>query len=176
MKKYDEKIAGRLMNDLMADFDLTRAQATGIVGNLAHESAGFKTLQEISPVVAGSRGGYGYAQWTGKRRKLFEAYAKTNGLDPASYEANYGFLAYELSNDYRYSLAAVKKSNNSSEAAKAFSDKYEYPGIPHLKSRYALARDIEMNPKVGFQAPVPLGKGVIPRDVINKITTDYGPL
>ncbi|MGO4287980.1 phage tail tip lysozyme, partial [Bosea sp. TAB14] len=90
---FTQKAPG-IINRLMADFGFTREQAAGIVGNLGHESGGLNELQERNPTSG--RGGYGWAQWTGPRRRAFEAWAAEKGLDPASDEANYGFLRHEL--------------------------------------------------------------------------------
>lgn len=86
----------RLMRDLMKDYGISKEYAAGIVGSLDYETGNFMYMQEIKPLVKGSRGGYGYAQWTGPRRIAFERWAKENKLDPASYEANYGFLKHEI--------------------------------------------------------------------------------
>jgi hypothetical protein len=80
-------IGPRLTRDLQRDFGLTSNQAAGIVGNLAHESDGFKAYQEYNPTAG--RGGAGWAQWTGSRRSGFEGYVKQNNLDPMSYGASY---------------------------------------------------------------------------------------
>lgn len=63
---------GRLMGDLSRDLGLTSYQAAGIVGNFSVETGGFRHQQELNPTVAGSRGGYGMAQWTGPRRRALE--------------------------------------------------------------------------------------------------------
>ena len=134
------EIGQRLMADLMRDFGLTQAQAAGVVGNLDHESGGFATLQEIDPMVEGSRGGYGYAQWTGPRRRAFEAWAADNGLDPASYEANYGFLRHELTATPEGAVVdKLRGVNSPDEAATVFSETFLRPGIPHMGSRVARA-------------------------------------
>ncbi len=175
MSQYNETIANRLMQDLTADFGLTRDQASGIVGNLAHESGGFRTLQERRPLVENSRGGWGYAQWTGPRRRNFEAFAESQGLDPSSYEANYGFLAHELSNDYGYSLDEVRSTNTPHDAAEAFSNHYEYPhpDHAHLGRRRSLARDIYLNPNTGFVAPTPTPRSDIQRQSTADAYTDF---
>src|SRR5262245_59223790 len=85
-----------LSKQLQSDLGFSKAGAAGMAGNLHWECNGFKTLQEIKPVVKGSRGGYGWAQWTGPRRRQYEAWCKSQKLDPASKEANYGFLKHEL--------------------------------------------------------------------------------
>ncbi len=133
-------IGKALVRDLMRDFNLTEAQAAGFVGNLDHESGGFKSLQEIKPVVEGSRGGYGYAQWTGPRRRAFEAWAAQNGLDPASYEANYGFLKYELTQTPEGAVIdKLRGANDPETAARIVSETFLRPGIPHMKSRVSRA-------------------------------------
>src|SRR4029079_2065686 len=85
-----EQRGGWVVRRLMADLGLTDYQAAGLVGNLGFESVGFRTLQEMAPAVSGSKGGYGWAQWTGVRRRAFEAWCVAHHLPMASDEANYG--------------------------------------------------------------------------------------
>jgi len=126
----------RLTQDLMRDFGLTREQAAGFVGNLDHETGGFKFMQEIEPVVPGSRGGYGFAQWTGPRRRAFEAWAEENNLPLDSYEANYGYLRHELENTSEGSvLDPLRNAANVTDAATIVSEKFLRPGKPNLGSR-----------------------------------------
>lgn len=96
-------------------------------------------MQEISPVVAGSRGGYGFAQWTGPRRVEFEAYAASNGLNINSYEANYGYLLNEINSGKHGNINGVLAATTPEEAAIAFSNDFLRPGIPHLDSRINFA-------------------------------------
>lgn len=135
-------IGNRLMRDLMADFGFSREQAAGVVGNLDHESDGFKGLQEYNPIIPGSRGGYGYAQWTGPRRREFEAWAAKNGhSDLSTYDANYGFLKYEMTQTWeKRAVDRVKQTNSVEDAAKVFQDTFLRPGIPHTQSRIQRAR------------------------------------
>ena len=135
-------IAENLMNDLQRDFGLTREQAAGVVGNLAHESMGFMELQEMNPTVRGSRGGYGYAQWTGPRRNEFENYTRERGLRPDSYQANYGFLAHELRTTEKRSLAALRETRTVEQATRVFENKFERAGIKHMSGRIAAANSV----------------------------------
>ncbi|MBA4220163.1 MAG: hypothetical protein C0458_05465 [Methylobacterium sp.] len=135
---FNQKAPG-VMRRLMQDFGLTKEQAAGIVGNLGHESTGFNELQEKNPLIPGSRGGYGWAQWTGPRRRAFEAWAAEKGLDPASDEANYGFLKHELETSERGALAAVRGAKTVGEATVAFEQSYERAGIKHYGSRHRWA-------------------------------------
>ena len=109
--KFDYKdTSTRIVNDLMKDFGLTRVQASAFAGNLASETDGFRSLQEYKPIVKGSAGGYGFAQWTGGRRKAYEKWADEKGLDPSSYEANYGYLKEELSNTQKGTIENIGKN------------------------------------------------------------------
>jgi hypothetical protein len=92
------QMAPGIVANLMRDENLTREQAAVLVGDLGYESGGFTTLQERGQTAG--RGGYGWAQWTGSRRREFEGWAAANHLDPASSEANYGFLRHELEGPY----------------------------------------------------------------------------
>lgn len=135
---FTDKAPG-IMKRLQEDFDLTKEQAAGIVGNLGHESGGLKEMQEKNPVVPGSRGGFGWAQWTGPRRRAFEKWAADKGLDPTSDEANYGFLKHELQTTERGALAALRKTDTVQEATMAFEDSYERAGVKNYPSRYRWA-------------------------------------
>lgn len=123
---------------LQGDFKISLLSAAAIIGNAGQESGGFKSLQEKKPVVPGSRGGYGIMQWTGPRRKLYEAYCKRNGLDPADMEVNYKFLFVELHGDEGKDgkvLERVEAAKTLDEKTEIFMKEFLRPGIPHLDQR-----------------------------------------
>lgn len=131
-------IATRLIDDLRNEFQLPIATAQGIVGALAMESGGFNTLQEVQPLIPGSRGGYGYAQWTGVRRRAYEAWAQQAGLDPSSYEANRGYLFEELRGTGGHDGRVLNKLagvDNAHRAQEIFTNTFLRPGIPHMDAR-----------------------------------------
>lgn len=125
---------------LMRDLGLTELQAAGLLGNLGHESGGFQTLQERRPVVKGSRGGWGLAQWTGTRRRAMEAWCRTRQVDPADPEANYGYLCAELRGSEAAALLALKRTATLESATETFCTLFERPGIVALDSRLAWSR------------------------------------
>jgi len=131
----------RIIKDLIKDVNCVDWQAAGVVGNFAAETSKFKIYQEIKPVVSGSRGGYGWAQWTGPRRRAFELWVKEANLNIDSYEANYGFLLHELKGPENAALKALYKTKTSGEAAEVFMLKYERPGIPALAKRKKYAEE-----------------------------------
>lgn len=132
-----------LMTELIADFHITPEDAAAIAGNLGHECLGFTKLQEISPTVKGSRGGYGWAQWTGPRRKAYEAYCKRNGKDPASDGANYAYLFVELKGMEGSEGGAIDKlvmAEGLQAKVIAFEKAYLRAGVKHYPSRLKYAQ------------------------------------
>lgn len=125
--------ASKLTSDLMRDLGLTREQAAGLVGNLAHESAGLNTNMEEQGFNRHGTKGFGLAQWTdtapgrGRRTDLVN-FAKQNGLDPNSYEAQYKFMVQEFKTTEAPALAALKSARTVEEATQA-ALKYERPDI-----------------------------------------------
>jgi hypothetical protein len=134
-------LAPRIGADLQRDFGITRDQAAGVLGNLGHESNGLAELQERNP-VGGGRGGTGWGMWTGPRRAQFEQYVQANGLDPSSYEANYGFLKQELQGNRQLAgstgtgtIEAVRAATSPLEAMRAFERGFEGAGVKNYASR-----------------------------------------
>jgi len=120
---------------LMRDFSLSLDEAAAILGNLGHECGGFALMQEQKPVVKGSRGGFGWAQWTGPRRRAFEAYCARNKLAPESDRANYGWLFVELSTSEKSAIPALKRAGTLGAKVKAFEQSFERAGVKHYPSR-----------------------------------------
>lgn len=139
MSVFTDKVTkynSRLMSDLQVD----NVQACGIWGNLGTETGGFTQLQELKPVLAGSRGGYGWMQWTGPRRRKYEAWCKQNMFDPAADETNYKYLVHETMTDEAKSLVQLRKTKSLEAAAETFMKQNLRPGTPHLDSRINWAR------------------------------------
>lgn len=135
-----DKLAPQIMADLQRDLGLTREQAAGIVGNFGAETGGFKHMQELNPLVKGSKGGLGWAQWTGMsaknpRRREFEAFAREQGLPVDSYAANYGNLLREFQGPESRALADLRKQSTVDGSTMSFLDKFERAGIRHEDSR-----------------------------------------
>lgn len=136
--EFFNKWAPWFMWKLQGDFKISLLSSAAIIGNSGQESGGFKSLQEKKPVVPGSRGGYGIMQWTGPRRKLYEAYCKRNGFDPANMEVNYKFLFVELHGDEGKDgkvLERVEAAKTLDEKTEIFMKEFLRPGTPHLDQR-----------------------------------------
>lgn len=165
MAKF-ETLAPRIMRDLMRDFPIDKLDAAAVCGNIGHETAGFTQMQEIKPTVSGSRGGYGWPQWTGPRRRAFEAWAKARGLKIDSYAANYGFLLEELSGGEKGAIAALRRADTLEAKTRAFCDAYERPGVKAYDSRIRWAR----RALAAFEA----AQGVNPKPLRNSRTIAGG--
>lgn len=136
-RKAVTKYGPRMMRDLTLD----KIKVAGFFGNMAVESDQFRALQEYKPTIKGSRGGWGWVQWTGPRRRQFEAFAKSEGYALDDEEAFYQFLLHELQTTERSALAAVRKTSTVEEAAEVVMKRYERPGVPHLDKRKQFARE-----------------------------------
>lgn len=148
MDKFQE-LAPRIINDLVRDLGLKPFQAAAIVGNFGVETGRFKFMQEIKPVVAGSKGGYGWAQWTGARRRSFETWAKNHFYEVNSYDANYSFLIRELKGTEARALELLRTTRNVDEATISFMRNFERPGVPHVELRIKYAKEA-----LGYVVPV----------------------
>jgi Phage tail lysozyme len=122
-----------VIKKLIKSFDLTDIQAAGILGNLGHECAGFHILHEIGQPEG--KGGYGWGQWTGVRRKQFLEWSKKKKLNWESDEANYGFLEHELETSESDAISALYKTASLNAAVVAFERNYERAGVPSIESR-----------------------------------------
>ena len=123
-----EKNSVVLTRRLMKDYNLNAVQAAGIIGNLAAESS-----VKGQPLTAGAqeqfgrrkhagRGGLGWGQWTGTRRKDFERFAETYGKEnkienpTANPEVNYQFLKKELDTTQKSVIENLRKASTVEEA------------------------------------------------------------
>lgn len=149
------KKAPEIMARLRGDFPLTVTESATIVGNAGYECLGFTKLQEIKPVVAGSRGGWGWMQWTGPRRRAFEAYCKRNRLDPASDKANYAWLFIELKGSERKAVGAVRDGQGIENKVIRFEQAYLRAGVKAYAKRTQWARNALVAYAADQRAPIP---------------------
>lgn len=131
-----DQLAPKTITRLSRDLEITPQQAAGIVGQLGYESEGLQAINERQPVVPGSRGGFGWAQWTGPRRRQFESFAADRRLDVADPEANYQFLLHELSETPEGRvLEAIRAAPDAQTAGRIFTDRFLRPGVPAYDRR-----------------------------------------
>lgn len=109
--------------------------AMGLVGNYTVESGLNPGINEISPTVPGSRGGFGYAQWTGPRRRQYEAYAAERGASLDDWRTQLDFTVHELNTSEARARDAIYAAQSPADAARLVSERFLRPGVPHLDRR-----------------------------------------
>lgn len=149
--KYERwnKWAPQFIADLVHDFGFTPEQAAGFVGNFAAESAYFNDIVEDGAIAKGWAGGTGFAQWTGPRRRTFEAWLKKKGFKADSYEGNYSYLFRELKGYVPRALTGldpnlvniVKAATTVRDAAWRVAGYFEKPKVINLEPRAKRAQE-----------------------------------
>jgi hypothetical protein len=109
--------------------------AQGIVANMIAESRLDPGINEIAPLVPGSRGGFGLSQWTGPRRRALEAAAQQRGVPVNDKNFQLDFMMDELQGPENRAFRALQGTQNAVEAARVFSDQFLRPGIPNMGKR-----------------------------------------
>ena len=148
-------ITHRLLKDIPAWHEI---DCFACIGNLGHECGGFAVMQEIGQTPP--NGGWGWSQWTGPRRRAFEAWCKAQNLDPASDEANYGYLLVELKGSEAGVVQAVARVDGLYSKVVAFEANFERAGVKNYASRYDYATQAqqawsETNQAAPTPAPAP---------------------
>lgn len=109
--------------------------AQGFVTNFKDESGLNPGINEIAPIVPGSRGGYGLYQLTGPRRRQYEAWAAENGFELADPNAQLDFLMLELNTTEKGAWDKIKNTATAGEAAAAIVNSFLRPAESHRAKR-----------------------------------------
>jgi len=134
----------------------TPEQASGIVGNLAHESG-------VNPLAVGDQGtSGGIAQFHAERLDALKAYAASVGKPASDFQTQLEFIDHELHGKESATLTALQGARTPEDAAAAFIN-YERPqgwtpenpaGGLGFANRQALARSVfQGNPSDGSGGP-----------------------
>lgn len=127
---------GRIREGLKAR-GLPEHVANGFIANFKDESNLNPGINEAAPVVPGSRGGFGLAQWTGPRRKALEAFAASTGRPVDDLNVQLDFLMQELSGSEAGAAGAIMSAKNAPEAAAAIVNSFLRPAEEHRSRREA---------------------------------------
>ncbi len=127
-----------LMGLLMADYNLTAAQAAGIIGNFMIESmpdikASLNQGDSVNkpPTANYAKGNaFGFAQWDGSRKRDFVNFAVEAGYVSSlsvifNDAANYAFLAKELGGSEAKALPALQQQETPRDAAVSWRKVFE---------------------------------------------------
>jgi hypothetical protein len=111
--------------------------ADAFVANFQDESGLNPGINELAPIVPGSRGGFGLAQWTGPRRRQLEAFAAARGVPVSDLDAQLDFLMTELEGPEARAAARIMGAGTTAEAAQAIVRDFLRPLPEHQRSRSA---------------------------------------
>lgn len=147
--------------------------ALGFAGNFAVESGFDPGINEIAPLVEGSRGGFGLSQWTGPRRRQLEAFAQERGLPVSDPDLQLDFLMWELDNTEAGARGAIYSAADPLEAARLVSERFLRPGIPHLDRRLEETQRIA-GMDFGATTTGPTGPSTLPMENWGQQPPAYG--
>lgn len=125
------------LRQLMLDRGLPPHIAEGFLMNFGDESGFDPGINEIAPLVPGSRGGFGLYQLTGPRRRAYEAYASQRGVSLDDPAAQIDFMMQELQGDERRAAGSIFAAKTPQEAAIAVARDFLRPSSEHLQKRIA---------------------------------------
>lgn len=111
--------------------------AEGFVANFQDESGLNPGINEQQPLVPGSRGGFGLAQWTGPRRIGLEKFAEVTGRPLDDVDTQLDYLMTELQGPERGAASAIMSSRDPGGAAAAIASEFLRPAPEHLQRRVA---------------------------------------
>ena len=111
--------------------------ADGFVMNFKDESGFNPGINERNPIVEGSRGGFGLAQWTGPRRVALEEFAQTQGRPVDDMDLQLDFLMQELQGSEANAAKSIFSTKDSGSAAAAIVNDFLRPAEEHRARRSA---------------------------------------
>jgi hypothetical protein len=132
----------QFMNDGATDSQ-AEAWASGVVGNLMVEST-----SNINPAAYNSKGGglgaYGIAQWRADRQLGLKNFASNRGTDASDFQTQLDYVMYEFKNypSAKTAYAALKQTDNPTDAAKAIEKYYEISKGSALDDRIKYANQV----------------------------------
>ena len=111
--------------------------ADGFLLNFKDESSLNPNLNEAAPIVPGSRGGYGLAQWTGPRRVGLERFAAEKGVPVSDINLQLDYLSNELKGPEAAAAKSILATATPGDAAAAIATNFLRPAPEHLARRVA---------------------------------------
>lgn len=111
--------------------------ADAFIMNFQDESGLDPAINERSPIVPGSRGGFGLAQWTGPRRKALEAFADQQGASVSDPNLQMDFLMTELQGSESKAAQSILSAPDAGSAAAAIVNDFLRPAEQHRARRVA---------------------------------------
>jgi hypothetical protein len=129
------KVSEQYVVDGLVERGLPEHVARGFAMNFNDESGFDPGINEITPLVEGSRGGYGLYQLTGPRRRQYEAMADRRGMDYSDPDLQLDFLVQELQTTEKRANSRIMETGSAGEAGAAIVNHFLRPSPEHRQSR-----------------------------------------
>lgn len=129
------KVGEQFVVDGLTRRGLPEHVARGFAMNFADESGFDPGINEIDPLVEGSRGGYGLYQLTGPRRRQYEAMADRRGMDYSDPDLQLDFLMQELQTTESRAFERISRTTNAGEAGAAIVNDFLRPAPDYRRAR-----------------------------------------
>lgn len=128
---------GSIIRQGLVDRGLPEHVADAFVLNFKDESGLNPGINEQNPIVPGSRGGFGLAQWTGSRRRALEAFAAQRAAPVSDPNVQMDFLMTELQGPERRAAQSILSAPDTGRAAAAVVNDFLRPAEEHRARREA---------------------------------------
>jgi hypothetical protein len=125
------------LRSLMLERGMPEHVADAFLMNFKDESGFDPGINEIDPIVEGSRGGYGLYQTTGPRRRAYEEFAKLRGAALDDPEAQIDFMMFELGGPESRAAESIFAAPDTRSAAIAIARDFLRPAEENLERRIA---------------------------------------
>jgi len=119
----------------LVDRGLEPHVAAGFVMNFKDESGLDSGINELVPLVPGSRGGFGLYQLTGPRRVEYETFADSRGVPYSDTDAQLDFLMMELEGSESSAAGKIFATSTAGEAGAAIVNHFLRPSPEYRRSR-----------------------------------------
>jgi hypothetical protein len=156
------------LKELMLSRGLPEHIADAFLMNFADESGFRPGINEIEPLVPGSRGGYGLYQATGGRRRAYEAFAAERGAALDDPEAQIDFMMYELQGPESRAAESILSAPDTRSAAVAIARDFLRPAPENLERRVAkysgMTEGYERGTRLSGSTPLSYGSAGVAED------------
>ncbi|MDK8874410.1 phage tail tip lysozyme [Paracoccus sp. SSJ] len=128
---------GSIIRQGLVERGLPEHIADAFILNFQDESGLNPGINEQNPIVPGSRGGFGLAQWTGPRRRQLEAFAAQRGTPVSDMNTQLDFLMTELQGPESRAAQSILSAQDTPTAAAAIVNNFLRPAEEHRARREA---------------------------------------
>lgn len=149
--------------------------ADAFVVNFQDESGLNAGINEAAPMVPGSRGGFGLAQWTGPRRVALERFAAQRGVPASDENVQLDFLMQELQGPEAAAGGAIMAAPDRASAADAILRQFLRPAPENVAKRSAQYTGAQPTGGMTAEIAALLSNPMLPPEIRNLLVAQATP-